>query len=165
MVSFIIPPLPPLEKDQYEMIRRLRLIVYHHNLHLWYRVVYRYYWKFYLGGINEIYDFFISIWWYGQIVFHNSNINFHFNFENEIFQNFHFKFSWHISIFFHFPLVVWPIFFQISVKFQNQNFLQYSHFHLVVWPFFFQNSKTKIFNSNFKNEKFSKFSFQSLLVA
>jgi hypothetical protein len=26
-------PIPLLEKDQYERIRRLRLIVYHHNLH------------------------------------------------------------------------------------------------------------------------------------
>jgi hypothetical protein len=28
-----------LEKDHYERIRRLRLIVYHHVLHMWYRVV------------------------------------------------------------------------------------------------------------------------------
>jgi hypothetical protein len=61
-------PIPLLEKDQYEMIRRLRLIVYHHNLHMWYMVVciggmcgIGYYWKFYLDGISEIYDFFISI--------------------------------------------------------------------------------------------------------
>jgi hypothetical protein len=32
-------PIPPLEKDQYERIRRLRLTVYHHNLQMWYRVV------------------------------------------------------------------------------------------------------------------------------
>jgi hypothetical protein len=57
-----------LEKKQYERIQRLRLIVYHHNLRMCYRVVciggmggLRYYWKFYLGGINQIYDFFISI--------------------------------------------------------------------------------------------------------
>jgi hypothetical protein len=28
-----------LEKDQYGSIQRLRLIVCHHNLHMWYRVV------------------------------------------------------------------------------------------------------------------------------
>jgi hypothetical protein len=32
-------PIPLLENYQYR-IRRLRLIVYHHNLHLWYKVVY-----------------------------------------------------------------------------------------------------------------------------
>jgi hypothetical protein len=32
-------PIPLLEKDQYERIQRLRLIVYHHNLHMLYRVV------------------------------------------------------------------------------------------------------------------------------
>jgi hypothetical protein len=32
-------PIPLLEKDQYKRIRQLRLIVYHHNLHMWYRVV------------------------------------------------------------------------------------------------------------------------------
>jgi hypothetical protein len=60
--------IPLLEKDQYERIRRLRLIVYHHNLHLWYRVIYigGIGWyrgiigSFYLCSINEIYDFFIS---------------------------------------------------------------------------------------------------------
>jgi hypothetical protein len=33
-------PISLLEKDQYERIRRMRLIVYHHNLHMWCRVVY-----------------------------------------------------------------------------------------------------------------------------
>jgi hypothetical protein len=56
-------------------------------------------------------------------------------------------------------------FFQISVKFQNQNFLQYSHFHLGGMAIFFSKFKNKNFQSNFKNENFSKFSFQSLLVA
>jgi hypothetical protein len=67
--------IPPLENDQYERIWRLRLIVYHNNLHLWYRVVYiggmggiGYYWKFYLGGINEIYDFFISNFFHFPLV-------------------------------------------------------------------------------------------------
>jgi hypothetical protein len=32
-------PIPLLEKDQYERIQRLRLIIYHHYLHMWYRVV------------------------------------------------------------------------------------------------------------------------------
>jgi hypothetical protein len=31
--------IPLLEKDQYERIKRLRLIVYHHNLYMWYKVV------------------------------------------------------------------------------------------------------------------------------
>jgi hypothetical protein len=32
-------PIPMLEKDRYEN-RRLKLIVYQHNLHMWYMVVY-----------------------------------------------------------------------------------------------------------------------------
>jgi hypothetical protein len=34
-----ISPIPLLEKDQYERIQQLRLIVYHHNLYMWYMVV------------------------------------------------------------------------------------------------------------------------------
>jgi hypothetical protein len=50
-------PILLLEKNQYERIRRLRLIVYHHNLHLWYRVIY-------IGGIGwyrGIIESFISV--------------------------------------------------------------------------------------------------------
>jgi hypothetical protein len=31
--------VPLLENDPYERIQRLGLIVYHHNLHMWYAVV------------------------------------------------------------------------------------------------------------------------------
>jgi hypothetical protein len=50
--------IPLFQKDQ--RIRRLRLIVYHHNLHMWYSVVYTgigdigYYWKSFLGGIKNM---------------------------------------------------------------------------------------------------------------
>jgi hypothetical protein len=40
-------PIPLLENNRYERICQLRLIVYHHNLHLWYRVVY-------IGGIGVL---------------------------------------------------------------------------------------------------------------
>jgi hypothetical protein len=119
---------------------------------------------FYLSGINEIYDFFISNFSHfplvmGPIFFQTSN------------QNFHFKFSkWKFSIFFisnfrgafqffQFSLVVWLDFFQISIQISKLIFVKSFHFPLVVWPFFFQNSKTKISNSNFKTENFNfKFS-------
>jgi hypothetical protein len=48
------------------------------------------------------FNFFISLWWYGQ---------FFSNFKNE---NFHFKFQKLKFNFFHFLVVVWPIFFQNS---------------------------------------------------
>jgi hypothetical protein len=132
-------PIPLLEKDQYEMIRRLRLIVYHHNLHMWYMVVcidgmcgIGYYWKFYLDGISEIYDFFISIVFsfpFGDIVNFLKNLiwNFHFKFKkwkfsnlkNKNFHFFHFNFSWPISKsffqFFPFPM-------DIFSKFKNKKF-------------------------------------------
>jgi hypothetical protein len=43
-----------LENDQYERIRWLRLIVYHHNLHMWYRVVC-------IGGMDGIIGSLISV--------------------------------------------------------------------------------------------------------
>jgi hypothetical protein len=50
------------------LVRQLRLIVYHHNFHLWYMVIYiggmsviGVLLKFYLGGLNEIYDLLISL--------------------------------------------------------------------------------------------------------
>jgi hypothetical protein len=59
-------PIPLLENDQYVRIRQLRLIVYHHNLHMWYMVVC-------IGGMSGTREvlsgwhkkymiFFISIW-------------------------------------------------------------------------------------------------------
>jgi hypothetical protein len=145
------------KKDQYERIRRLRLIVYHHNLHMWYRVICR-------GGIRVLLKvlsrwhkwniwflhficFFISIWWYANFL-KNLNRNFHFkfqkwksNFKNEKFQFFHFNFSWHISIF------------QISIQISKSIFFQNCPFPMAN---FFQNSKTKIFNSKFKKNVFFK---------
>jgi hypothetical protein len=51
------------KRDPYERIRQLRLIVYHHNLHMWYRVVYIDICDigvllevFFLYDINKIYD-------------------------------------------------------------------------------------------------------------
>jgi hypothetical protein len=83
---------------------------------------------------------------YGDIAKKNSN------FKNEItISIFHGIFQ-----FFSFPLVVWPN----SFKFQNRLFSIF-HFPLVVWAIFFQNSKTKNFNSNFKNN----FLFQNFLEA
>jgi hypothetical protein len=115
-----------LEKNQYERIRQLRLIVYHQNLHLWYRVVY-------IGSIDNIgvilkvlYRWHKQNIWFLNFIFyfkqkfsfqiHKWNIQFCLfqipkmikmmifkkfnpNFKNENFQFFHFKFSWHISIF------------------------------------------------------------------
>jgi hypothetical protein len=54
-----------------------------------------------------------------------------------------------IFSFFPFPSIGMAIFFQIS----KSNFFIFFPFpSLVVWPIFFQYSKTKCFNSNFKNE-------------
>jgi hypothetical protein len=50
-------PIPLLENDQHEMIERLRLIVYHHNLHMWYRVVC----IGGMGGIEVLLKVFISV--------------------------------------------------------------------------------------------------------
>jgi hypothetical protein len=73
-----------------------------------------------------------------------SNRNLHFKFQNEKFQIYKMK----ISIF--------P--FQIFVTYFNPNlksiFFQFFHF---LWPIFFKNLKQKIFNSNYKNNFFSKF--------
>jgi hypothetical protein len=52
------------------------------------------------------------------------------------------------SVFFHFPLLVWQFFF----KFQNQIFSFFSISLSGGMANFFQYSKTKCFNSNFKNE-------------
>jgi hypothetical protein len=130
-------PIPVLEKDRYERIRRLRLIVYHHyhhNLHMWYRVVC----ISGMGGIKVLLDvlswwhkwniwflhfscFFISIWWYGQFLKTKRKFSFQVSknkkfkfFKNEKFQNFHFEFSWHISIF------------QISIQISKSIFSNFS---------------------------------------
>jgi hypothetical protein len=47
-------------------------------------------------------------------------------------------------------------YFQISIQISKSIFFKIFHFHLAVWPIFFRNSKTKICNSNFKNETFQK---------
>jgi hypothetical protein len=127
-------PIPLLKKDQYERIWWLILILSHHNLHMWYRVVY-------IGGIRVLLEilsrqpnrniwfhhfkfFFISLWWYG-LFFSNFKWKFSFQISMKIFKCFHFIFSWHISIFF---ISFW-------------------------W------SKTKHFNSNFESYFFSIFHF------
>jgi hypothetical protein len=58
--------IPLLEKDQYGMIQRLRFIIYHYSLHLWYKLVYigdicgiRVLLEILSPCINETYDFFI----------------------------------------------------------------------------------------------------------
>jgi hypothetical protein len=150
-------PISLLEKDQYERIRRMRLIVYHHNLHMWCRVVY----IGGMGGIGVLLEV-LSLW-------HKRNIWF-----------------LHFNCFFHFHLVIWPIFkiiwteifisnfknekfqikkmknsifsFQIFVTYFNPNlnidfFFKIFHF---LWPTFFKIQKTKNFNSNFKNNFFFK---------
>jgi hypothetical protein len=97
-----IPPHTTGENDQYERIRRLRLIVYHHNLHTWYMLVC-------IGGMGGIgvllkvlsrwhkqniwfvhfNCFFISIWWYDQFFNFKRNFSFQiskvniFKFKNE----------------------------------------------------------------------------------
>jgi hypothetical protein len=40
LLRLTVPPYTTIEKDQYERIRRLELIVFHNNLHMWYTVVY-----------------------------------------------------------------------------------------------------------------------------
>jgi hypothetical protein len=39
LLRWTISPHITLKKDQYGRIRRSRLILYHHNLHLWYGVI------------------------------------------------------------------------------------------------------------------------------
>jgi hypothetical protein len=39
-IFFTIPRYTTVEKNQYGRIRRPRLIAYHHNLHMWYTVIY-----------------------------------------------------------------------------------------------------------------------------
>jgi hypothetical protein len=137
----------------------MRLIVCHHNLHLWYMVRYvggiGYYWKFYLGDINKIYYLFISNVFhfpFGDIT-KKSNSKRKFSFQilkMKIFKIFQFKFSWHISNFFHFPLVVWPNFSNIKII-----FLQFP-FSYGGMANFFSKVKNKNFHSNFKNNFFKK---------
>jgi hypothetical protein len=139
--------IPLLEKNQYETIRPLRLIVYHHNLHLWYKVVY-------IGGIK----------WYRGIIgilsrWHKRNISFlHFNF-------------------FHFPLVIWSTFlkknqteiFILNFKNESFHFLSFQisknkNFHIFSFQIF--SAYFKIFHfpwwygqkfSNFKIDFFVQF--------
>jgi hypothetical protein len=58
-------PISLLKKDQYGKIGRSRLIAYHHNLHLWYEMIYiggmgdtGVLSEVFLSGIIEIFDFF-----------------------------------------------------------------------------------------------------------
>jgi hypothetical protein len=86
--------------------------------------------SFFLGGINEIYDFFISLCWYGQLFF---------QFSKTFFQFFHFNFSWrykrNIS---NFSILIWW-YGQFFSNFKNKIFL----FKFRKQKFSFQISKTK----------------------
>jgi hypothetical protein len=108
----------------------------------------------FLGGINEIYDFFISIFFICLCM-----ANF-FQISKMIFSNFfHFKFSWwhkrNSLMFFSFLSSGMTDSFQnfkmkiFISNFKNENSV-FCHVPMVVWPFF-QNSKTRNFISNFKN--------------
>jgi hypothetical protein len=127
-------PIPLLEKGQSERIWRLRLIVYHHNLHMWYMVVY-------IGvicGIGVLLEVLPRL--------RKWNIWFlHFNFFMShgdmaiFFSKFHFL---------HFKFQKWLFFSIFSIS-----LLWYGHF--------FSKFKNKNFQFRFKNEIFS---FQILLV-
>jgi hypothetical protein len=108
----------------------------------WYRDVIG---SFYLGGINEICDVFISKNFHFPLViwqFFSSNFKLKFSFQiskNENFQFFCFKILWHISIFSSPSSGTAKIF-----KFNSKLFFfNFFHFPMVGWPNFFQNSKTK----------------------
>jgi hypothetical protein len=134
-----------------------RLIVYHHNLHMWYRVIY----IGDMGGIGVLLEvlsrwhkrniwllhfncFFISLWWYMTNFFKKLNRNFHFKFQKWKFQNLKMKI-----------FVTYFIFFKLQSKMEIRFFFIFFHF---LWTFFFQNFK-KI-NSNFKNVFFKNFDFK-----
>jgi hypothetical protein len=144
--------VPLLEKDQYERIWRLRLILYHYNLHLWYMVIY-------IGVIGVLLEV-LSRWhkrniWFlhfkifpfssgdmAKISFQISKMKiFNFfisNFKIDFFSKFSFQFLWYSSIF-SFLSGGMVKFFQISkVIFSN-----FFYFPLVVWPFFFKIQKQK----------------------
>jgi hypothetical protein len=135
-----------------------RLIVYHHNLHMWYRVVY----IGDMGGIGVLLEvlsrwhkrniwflhfncFFISIWWYMTNFFKKIKQKFSFQISKmkiSKFKNENFRDIFH--------------FFQTSIQ-NGNSFFFFIFFHFL-WTFFFQNFK-KI-NSNFKNVFFKNFDFK-----
>jgi hypothetical protein len=156
--------------------RRLTLIIYHHNLDMWYRVVY----------ISDIDGIWVSlevlsrrhkrnVWFLhfkffpfssGDMadIFRISNWKFHFKFKNENFRNENFQilsFQNFVAYFnfLNFPLVVWPNFFQIS-----KSFFPIFPFPSGVMAKFFQNWKTnpiQILKTNFFHFKFSLWHFFS----
>jgi hypothetical protein len=127
-------PIPLLENDQYERIRWLRWIVYHYNLHMWYRVVY-------IDGIWVLFEV-LSRWHKWNIWFpHFALVNGHF------FSNFKWKCSFQISKmnFFYFFNHISKIKFSIFFISNFCGIFQFFHFPVVVWSIFFSN-----FISNFK---------------
>jgi hypothetical protein len=107
------------------------------------------------------FNFFISLWWYDQIY---SNLNS--NFKIDFFNFFHFQmFSFQIFVaYFNFFISLWW-YDQFYSNFNSNFKIDFFQFPSGGMAKLFQNSKIKIFNSNFKNEKFSFFSFQKFLEA
>jgi hypothetical protein len=126
-------PIPLLENNQYGRIRWLRLIVYYHNLHLWYRVVY-------IGGIQVLLKV-LSRW-------HKRNIWFH-HFKKNSFPSDDMAFFWQIlNGKFHFKIQKW--------KFSNFRGI-FQFFFISLWyGQIFSN-----FNSNVKIDFFQNFPFPS----
>jgi hypothetical protein len=157
-----------LEKDQYERIQRLRLIVYHHNLHMWYTVVC-------ICGMSGI-GVLLEILSRTKYMISSFQLFFHFHlviwpkFFKEIKQKFSFqiskmknskfkkrkKFNFSFQIF-----VTYFKMFKFQSKFQNQ-FFSFFPFSMAI---FFQNSKTKISIQISKMIFFQNFSFQIFLMA
>jgi hypothetical protein len=149
-----------LEKDQYERIQRLRLIVYHHNLHMWYTVVC-------ICGMSGI-GVLLEILSRTKYMISSFQLFFHFHlviwpkFFKEIKQKFSFqiskmknskfkkrkKFNFSFQIF-----VTYFKMFKFQSKFQNHFFSFFSIFY----GHFFSKFENKNFNSNFKNDFFPKF--------
>jgi hypothetical protein len=113
----------------------------------------------FIGGINEIHDFFISI----VFSFPSGDISGDMvNFLKKLKLKFLFQIKkMKISNFFISSFRDIFQFFKFQSKFQNQFF---SIFPIHYGQFFFQNSKTKVFNSNFKIDFFQKISFEIFLM-
>jgi hypothetical protein len=155
-------PISLLKNDRYERIRRLRLIVYHHNLHMWYRVIC----IGGMGGIGVLLEvlsrwhkrniwflhfncFFISIWWYAQFL---KKCKQKFSFQISKIKNFKLKnlkisiFSFQIfmtyfnpnlkiDFFTNFSISYGQFFSKLkkSIKFQKYFFFKIFHFKFSLW--------------------------------
>jgi hypothetical protein len=145
-------PISLWEKDQYERIQRLRLIVYHHNLHMWYRVVC----IGGMGGIGVLLEL-LSRWhkrniWFLHFIF----FSFPFGDMANFLKNKQ-KFSFQISKMKHFKLKKenFNFSFQIFMTYFNPNlkidFFQFFTFPMAIF-FKFKNKKIQI--------KFQKYFFK-----